>query len=441
LSTVLRAAFAWAVAIAAAALVCGAVAGAAAGWAAAALGLSCLLGYYVWHLARLARWLRDSSSAVPEAVGSWDVVLGTLHRHERERTRREAALAEALGRFRRAAQALPEGVVILGAKNHIEWCNDKAAALLHLDARADVGRPIENLVRMPAFVEYLAAREHPEELLLPAKSGGTLALKLIPYDEAQQLLLCRDVTQSERVETMRRDFVANVSHELRTPLTVLVGFLETVRELKLDPQRVRDYVGMMREQAARMQRIIEDLLALSVLESAPPPPEERVGVQALLMRLRVDAEALSGGRHVIEAQATPRVDLIGSEQELISALGNLVSNAVRYTPEGGRIRLVWRDNADGNAGASFTVEDTGPGIAAEHIPRLTERFYRVDRGRSRESGGTGLGLAIVKHALARHQAALEIDSKPGAGSRFTARFPENRVVPAERGVGPSVTMK
>jgi len=210
---------------------------------------------------------------------------------------------------------------------------------------------------------------------------------------------------------------------------VLVGFLETVRELKLDPQRVRDYVGMMREQAARMQRIIEDLLALSVLESAPPPPEERIAVAPLLVRLRADAEALSGGRHTIETEGTPGVDLLGSEQELASALGNLASNAVRYTPEGGRIRLVWRDGADG---ASFTVEDSGPGIAPEHIPRLTERFYRVDRSRSRETGGTGLGLAIVKHALARHQAVLEIDSKPGAGSRFTARFPQQRLVPAQR---------
>jgi two-component system, OmpR family, phosphate regulon sensor histidine kinase PhoR len=419
------AALAWAAAIAVAAAVSGAAAGAAAGWACAALGFAGLLAYYVWHLARLARWLRDTSAnPVPEATGSWDVVLATLHRHERDHARREAALAEALGRFRRAAQALPEGVVILDGKNRIEWCNDKAAAMLNLDAAKDLRRPVADLVRAPDFVRYLAS-EAAEELVLSSKAGSVLALKLIPYDETQKLLLCRDVTQSERVEIMRRDFVANVSHELRTPLTVLVGFLETVRELKLDPQRVRDYVGMMREQAARMQRIIEDLLALSVLESAPPPPEERVDVERLLMRVRVDGEALSGGRHSFETDCAPGADLVGSEQELTSALGNLVSNAVRYTPKGGRIRLVWRDGADG---ASFSVEDTGPGIAPEHIPRLTERFYRVDRSRSRESGGTGLGLAIVKHALARHQAQLEIDSKPGAGSRFTARFPAKRLL-------------
>jgi two-component system phosphate regulon sensor histidine kinase PhoR len=207
---------------------------------------------------------------------------------------------------------------------------------------------------------------------------------------------------------------------------VLVGFLETVRELQLDAQRVRDYMGMMREQAARMQHIIEDLLALSTLESAPPPPEERVGVGALLDRLQADAEALSAGRHEFVRSGKPGRDLLGSQSELLSAFGNLLSNAVRYTPAGGKVHITWRDAEDG---ASFTVEDSGVGIAPEHIPRLTERFYRVDRSRSRETGGTGLGLAIVKHALLRHQASLEIASQPGKGSRFTVRFPAQRTVP------------
>jgi two-component system phosphate regulon sensor histidine kinase PhoR len=255
-----------------------------------------------------------------------------------------------------------------------------------------------------------------------------LAIQLIPYGESQTLLLARDITQAERVETMRRDFVANVSHELRTPLTVLVGFLETVRELKLDPQRVRDYIGMMREQAARMHRIIEDLLALSVLESAPPPSGERVRIAPLLERLSADATALSGGRHHIVVQGRPQVDLLGAESEITSAFGNLLSNAVRYTPAGGTVTVAWQD---GPEGAVFSVADTGVGIAPEHLPRLTERFYRVDRSRSRETGGTGLGLAIVKHALARHQAHLEIDSTPGAGSRFSVHFPASRTVPVE----------
>ena len=254
----------------------------------------------------------------------------------------------------------------------------------------------------------------------------------IAFGESQKLLLSRDVTQADRVETMRRDFVANVSHELRTPLTVLVGFLETVRELKLDPQRTRDYLGMMQEQAARMHRIIEDLLALSQLESAPPPAAERVRVLPLLRRLRSDAQAVSAGRHRIVLDGQPTVDLLGSDAELASAFGNLVTNAVRYTPAGGEIRIEWREDPDG--AARFAVADTGVGIAPEHLPRLTERFYRVDRSRSRETGGTGLGLAIVKHALARHQAILEIESRPGVGSRFTVKLPPQRALPAAGGV-------
>ncbi len=373
---------------------------------------------------------------MPEGTGSWDEVLSALHRYERAAAGRQSELADALARFRRAAQAMPDGVVLLDAHNVIEWCNDNAAAMLDLDPRADIGRPISNLVRDPSFIEYLSApvEDWPRAARVPASRGMVLSIRLIPYGEEQKLMLARDVTQAERVETMRRDFVANVSHELRTPLTVLVGFLETVRELKLDPQRVRDYLGMMGEQAGRMHRIIDDLLALSVLESAPPPPLERIAVAPLLERLRADADALSRGRHAVSIEGTPSFDLLGSESELASAFGNLLSNAVRYTPAGGTVKLVWRDGADG---ATFAVQDTGPGIASEHIPRLTERFYRVDRSRSRETGGTGLGLAIVKHALVRHQATLDIESEVGKGSRFSARFPPQRttrVIRADRSI-------
>jgi two-component system phosphate regulon sensor histidine kinase PhoR len=231
---------------------------------------------------------------------------------------------------------------------------------------------------------------------------------------------------------MRRDFVANVSHELRTPLTVLAGFLETIQDLKLDAGRVRDYVALMAPQAERMKRLIEDLLTLSAIEHAPaPPPGERVKLRPLLERVRAEAQALSAGRHRISLEIAGAHDLLGAESELASAFVNLASNAVRYTPADGEIRLRWRSGAEGG---EFSVEDTGIGIEAEHIPRLTERFYRVDRSRSRETGGTGLGLSIVKHALARHQAQLAVESEPGRGSRFAARFPASRLVAAAQKV-------
>ena len=224
---------------------------------------------------------------------------------------------------------------------------------------------------------------------------------------------------------MRRDFVANVSHELRTPLTVLAGFLETLQEIEVGPDEQRRFLDLMAEQSKRMQSIVQDLLTLSSIESAPPPENETVDMVNLLDKLRRDAEALSAGRHAIIVESDGQGDLRGSEPDLVSAFGNLVSNAVRYTPAGGTVRLVWHATPQG---AEFAVQDSGIGIDSKHIPRLTERFYRVDRGRSRDAGGTGLGLAIVKHSLSRHQAQLEITSKVGAGSRFSAKFPANRVV-------------
>ena len=405
--------------------------GPATGWAVFSAGLLALLAYHVRHLARLARWLADPMPGrVPEGSGTWDEVLNALHKYERAAVRYASQLEDALTRFRRAAQALPDGVVMLDAESRIEWCNNAAATQLGLDPRADVGQAIGNLLRAPEFIDYLGARDQAGGVRMPV-GNAIFNLQLVPYGDSQKLLLSRDVTQAERVETLRRDFVANVSHELRTPLTVLVGFLETIRELKLDPQRTRDYLGMMQEQSSRMHRIIEDLLTLSLLESAPPPAADRVAIRPLLDRLLADAQALSAGRHRITLHGAPGRDLLGSESELASAFSNLVSNAIRYTPRDGEVRIVWRELTEG---ASFSVEDTGIGIAPEHLPRLTERFYRVDRGRSRETGGTGLGLAIVKHAVARHQAHLDVESKPGHGSRFTIRFPAKRTVPGEPGL-------
>jgi two-component system phosphate regulon sensor histidine kinase PhoR len=418
-------------AIVALALLAGLAFGAATGWALLALGVLAQLAYHFVKLAALIRWLRQPRAyGLPEARGAWDEAFALLHRFERAAAREADRLSHALMRWRQAGEALPDGVVILDAQHRIEWCNEGAARHFGLDLATDTGRPVINLVRQPEFVVYVEAEDYAHALPLRSEHGGGLSLsvQLIPFGEAQKLLLSRDVTRLEKVETVRRDFVANVSHELRTPLTVLAGFLETVQELELDARRTRDYVNLMAEQTRRMQRIVDDLLALSALESSPEPSlEERVNVRRLLARVKADTDALSGRRHQITLEATEGFDIAGSESELASAFGNLASNAVRYTPEGGTLRLTWRASADG---AEFIVEDTGIGIEPQHIARLTERFYRVDRGRSRETGGTGLGLAIVKHALMRHQATLEIHSEPGKGSRFTARFPARRVMPA-----------
>jgi len=412
------------------ALAAGLVFGPAWGWAVLSVGLVALLASHARHLRLLARWAAGDVPDVPEGAGAWRDVLTLLYRRQRTEVRRRRTLARLLARSRRAGRALPYGMAILDAEHRILWCNDSSESHLDIDVHADAGHPITNLVRQPEFVRYVAARDFSAPLVLKTARGDGLVLsvQLVPYVESQWLLLSRDVTQATRLETMRRDFVANVSHELRTPLTVLIGFLETVRELKLDPERSRDYLNLMAEQGRRMQRIIDDLLTLSTLESAPGPEhDERVDVALLLARVLGEAQALSAGRHRVRLDADEGFDLLGAENELASAFGNLASNAIRYTPPDGEVRLVWRASREG---ATFSVEDTGIGIEREHIPRLTERFYRVDRGRSRESGGTGLGLAIVKHALARHQAALEIESEPGRGSRFAARFPARRMVAA-----------
>ncbi len=390
-----------------------------------------LLLHHVKHIALLAQWLSEPTPGkVPRGSGLWDPLFALLYRYERVKTREHQQLAKTLVRFRQAGRAHPDGVVILDAENRIDWCNDTAEHYFDLSLDSDFGQPIANLLRQPEFISYIEGGDFssPLELRAARTSAIILSVQIIPYGDSQKLLLSRDVTRLEKLESMRRDFVANVSHELRTPLTVLSGFLETIRELKLDPQRSRDYINLMAEQSKRMQRIVEDLLTLSTLESAPSPSlDERIRMAPLLARLRADAEALSGGKHRIVLDAAGDFDLLGAENEIVSALGNLVSNAIRYTPDGGEVRVSWRATA---AEAAFAVEDSGIGFSPEHIPRLTERFYRVDRGRSRATGGTGLGLAIVKHVLNRHQAVLDIQSEPGRGSRFAVRFPARRLVAA-----------
>ena len=380
---------------------------------------------------RLRRWVSQARLPdPPEADGAWGDVFNRLHRHRRATLRRRRQLARLMVRSRRAAQALPYGVTMLDARMRLDWCNEAASAHLGLDPQRDRGEPLVNFVRQPEFATFLADPAPAQPLRLSADSR-IFSLRLVPFEENAWLLLSQDVTGEERLEAMRRDFVANVSHELKTPLTVLIGFIETIRDLKLDRARVRDYIGLMVPQAERMRRIIEDLLALSALEYSPAARQERVRVRPLLERLRDEIEHLSAGRHRIALEIEGEHDLAGAESEIAGAFLNLAVNAVHYTPAGGEIRILWHSGA---AGAEFAVEDSGIGIEPEHIPRLTERFYRVDRGRSRESGGTGLGLAIVKHALARHQATLHVESASGKGSRFTARFPPARLIALDQKV-------
>ena len=396
------------------------------GWATATALLVAMVVYHARNVRAIGSWLEHGEAPdPPRTFGAWDRLHALLHRSRRESARREAELAESLVRWRAAARALPDGVVILD-EDRISWANDTARHHLEIDPVRDAGMPITHLVRIPEFLEYLEGGEYAKPLQVQAPHSGerVLSMQVIPYGENQRLVLTRDITQFRQVERMRREFVANVSHELRTPLTVITGFIETLRD-EPDPEAARRYIDLMSGQAQRMLHLVEDLLTLSSLESAPPPPlEESIDMGSLVERLGAEARALSGGRHRIAIEKEGGVRLLGSEKEISSALGNLVSNAIRYTPEGGEVRLRWHATGDG---ASFEVEDTGIGIAPEHIPRLTERFYRVDRGRSRETGGTGLGLAIVKHALVRHGATLDIASKPGEGSRFSARFQGPRV--------------
>ena len=400
-------------------------------WPAIAAVLAAAVGWHAWNLRRLGRWLDDPRTPYPpRAYGAWDRLHAVLVRSRRESNRRQVELVDAVQRWREAARALPEGVVIL-ENDQIEWLNDMAQVHLELDLAKDEGRNIAHLVRIPRFVEYLEAGNFARPVIVesPFAEGRVLSLQVVEYGDAQRLVLSRDITQFQNVERMRREFVADVSHELRTPLTVVAGFIETLRD-ETDPAAARRYLDLMAAQAGRMQRLVEDLLTLSSLESAPPPPlEERIDMTALLDRLGAEARALSGGRHAIVLEPAAALDLFGTESELASAFGNLVSNAVRYTPDGGTITLRWRVEGEG---AAFEVRDTGIGIAHEHLPRLTERFYRIDRGRSRETGGTGLGLAIVKHALARHGAWLHVESEPGRGSTFSARFSGPRVRPSPR---------
>jgi two-component system phosphate regulon sensor histidine kinase PhoR len=415
-------------AVAAVALLAWPLAGAVVALALLAVGM---LGVAAWHLIQLdalARWAGSAlEEAVPEGRGTWAIAYAALYRRVRLRSARQRDLRLALDRFVSGAEALPEGVVVLDGANRIQWANPRAQAHLGIELRHDAGAPIVNLVRQPAFVQYLAGGDFSEPVVVASQreAGMTLSIQIVPFGMEEKLLMSRDITRLEAVARLRRDFIANVSHELKTPLTVLTGFLETLADMRLEERPRQRYLALMAEQAQNMQRLVNDLLTLSALESEHSVIQEaEFAIVPLLLQVSADAKALSAGRHEITLNIRDQANVLGSRDELASAFGNLISNAVRYTPDGGRIALEWRVTADGG---EFTIADTGIGIAAEHIPRLTERFYRVDRSRSRATGGTGLGLAIVKHVLIRHQAELMIDSAPAQGSRFTVRLPARRI--------------
>lgn len=381
------------------------------------------------QLYRLGAWLKDPHiETIPEAGGIWDGVFTLVYQMVKRHNQTKLELAAELQHIQQATAALPEGVAILNEVNRIEWFNPLAEQHFGLNAGKDIMQDITYLVRQPEFIEYLKIWNPPEPLVLKTARHDDLVLsiKLVPYGENKRLLISRDITQLERIETMRRDFVANVSHELRTPLTVVNGFVENLQDMPdLSPEKIRHALHLMAEQTRRMDGLVSDLLTLSRLESEQNPLlTEVVDMHVLLAAICQDGKLLSAGHHQISMEDSGPERLCANRDELRSAFSNLMSNAVRYSPEGGKILVSWK-LLDGQP--VFSVQDSGIGIEAEHLPRLAERFYRVDRSRSRGTGGTGLGLAIVKHIVMRHQARLDIESEQGHGSTFLLIFPASRI--------------
>ncbi len=403
------------------------------GWGLFSLSLFVYLVYHLRQLYKLTHWLALVDRPPLQGDGIWGDTFYRLEKLLRTRLGAQQKATADLERMLEATRRLPDGVIILDTDNRILWLNEAAERMLALSPTRDLGQFIQYLLRNSRFGEWLLNEDFSQSLTLasPIHPGKSLSLQIVPLQRNQKMLLARDITELARVEAMRRDFVANVSHELRTPITVIVGFLEAFDDMPSpDPVQFRKHIPLMREQSDRIRRLVDDLLTLARLESEPETKDETVDLPSLAQRLRDEAITMSQGKHEITLEIGNASRLIGNSQEIYSALANLVSNAVRYTPAGGRITLKWQPCEYG--GMVFSVTDTGEGIEAQHIPRLTERFYRVDRGRSRATGGTGLGLAIVKHILQRHQARLRIDSVLGKGSTFSAVFPTERVIPESR---------
>ena len=410
--------------------------GAIGQWALPGLLVGASVGTAAWcvwdarQAKRVLRWLREPSSArAPQASGLWAEMSYRVERALHTQDQRLIAERERLANFLRGIEASPNGVMLLGTDDQINWCTRLAASHLGLDVDRDLKQPITNLVRDPEFVAYIKRAQWTGSVVIAMPGGaGALSVQVRPYGDGQKLVLTQDITAALGIETTRRDFVANVSHEIRTPLTVLAGFVETMASVPLTEPEREHVLGLMAQQAWRMQVLVDDLLTLSQLEGSPRPSVDQwLRTSDMIGRVVAEAQGLSAGRHTFAVTGTDDSEIAAAQAELHSAMGNLMTNAVRYTPAGGRIQVAWRRLPDG--GGEFSVKDNGMGIAKEHLPRLTERFYRVDGSRSRETGGTGLGLAIVKHVMQRHSGRLQIESDPGQGSTFQLLFPPIRLRP------------
>ncbi|MEH5012889.1 phosphate regulon sensor histidine kinase PhoR [Phytobacter diazotrophicus] len=386
-----------------------------------------LLAWHFWNLMRLSWWLWvDKSMTPPPGTGSWEPLLYGLHQMQMRNKKRRRELGNLIKRFRSGAESLPDALVMITEEGTMFWCNGLAQQLLNLRWPDDNGQNILNLLRYPEFTRYLKTKDFTRPLNLVLNNGRHLEIRVMPYSEQQLLMVARDVTQMHQLEGARRNFFANVSHELRTPLTVLQGYLEMMQEQTLEGPPRDKALHTMREQTSRMEGLVKQLLTLSKIEAAPTlPPNETIDVPMMLRVVEREAQTLSQKKHEFEFVVDNDLKVLGNEDQLRSAISNLVYNAVNHTPAGTHITVRWQRAL---SGAQFIVEDNGPGIGPEHIPRLTERFYRVDKARSRQTGGSGLGLAIVKHALNHHESKLEIDSTPGKGTRFSFTLPARLVV-------------